>query len=297
MEDNHSPEVQHGSSERGNLWLVVLVVLLIAAGVFSFAYGRRQNEAVSQLAGENQQLSSTITDMRSQLDGLNQKLTTLSTPPAPVAQQPSGAQPSSVTNPSGKQIVATSRRLKKLQSDLAAQQEELRRTESDLAEARTDMASSLNATRNDLGSSIARTHDELVELEKQGERDFFEFDLSKSKGFQRTGPISISLRKADVKHKNYDLALLVDDNQLGKKRVNLYEPIWLHREDDPQPLQLVVNKIDRNHVHGYVSAPKNKQSALIISRELQSLAPVPTDTDSRPTEQPSDSTDLQHLPK
>ncbi|MGH9712233.1 MAG: hypothetical protein ACRD5M_02930 [Candidatus Acidiferrales bacterium] len=295
MQENHNAETEHRSSEHRNIWSVVLVVLLVAAGVFTYAYGHRQSEAVSQLSGENQQLSSTISDMRSQLDALNQKLTTMTT--APQAQAATGSQQSGASHTSGRLSAATNRRLKQMQSELAAQQEELKRTEGDLAEARTDMTGSLNSTRDELSSSIARTHDELVALQKQGERDYFEFDITRGKGFQRTGPISISLRKADVKHKSYDLALLVDDNQLGKKHVNLYEPVWLHREDDPQPLQLVVNKIDRNHIHGYVSAPKNRESALVTTRELQSLAPVSSEPEAPAAQQPSGSNDSQQLPK
>ena len=43
----------------------------------------------------------------------------------------------------------------------------------------------------------------------------------KAKQFQRIGPITLSLRRADTKHKNYDIEMIVDDNQMGKKKVNL----------------------------------------------------------------------------
>jgi hypothetical protein len=54
--------------------------------------------------------------------------------------------------------------------------------------------------------------------------------------------------------------MIVDDNHLGKKKVNLYEPIWIHTENDSQPVQVVVNRIEKNLVHGYVSAPKYRAS-------------------------------------
>ena len=74
--------------------------------------------------------------------------------------------------------------------------------------------------------------------------------------------MSLALRKADTKHQRYDVNLIVDDTQLTKKGVNLYEPIWIHRADDPQPIQIIINKIERDHVHGYVSSPKYRQSEL-----------------------------------
>ena len=131
-----------------------------------------------------------------------------------------------------------------------------------MAKNRADLEGSLNSTRDELNGSIAKTHEELVVLQKRGERNYFEFDLTKSKQFQRFGPLTLSLRRADTKHMNYDVAMVVDDNQLSKKRVNLYEPIWIHTENESQPVQVVVNKIGKNFVHGYISAPKYRPSEL-----------------------------------
>jgi hypothetical protein len=114
----------------------------------------------------------------------------------------------------------------------------------------------------------------LDSCEQKGERSYFEFDLTKAKHFQGMGPVMLSLRKADLKHKNYDLAMVVDDNQLSKKHVNLYEPVWIDGTDSQQ-VQVVVNKIEKDHVHGYVSTPKYSQSA--------SLTPAPTHTDTTTT--------------
>jgi len=127
---------------------------------------------------------------------------------------------------------------------------------------RDSLETSLSSTKDELNGSIAKTHEELVVLQKRGERNYFEFDLTKSKQFQRFGPLTLSLRRTDAKHMNYDLSMVVDDNQLRKNRVNLYEPIWIHAESAGQPVQVVVNKISKNFVHGYISAPKYKPSEL-----------------------------------
>jgi hypothetical protein len=141
----------------------------------------------------------------------------------------------------------------------------LKETQDQVAKNRSDLEGNLNSTRDELNGSIAKTHEELVALAKRGERSYFEFDLTKSKEFQRVGPITLSLRKADTKHKNYNLEMIVDDNRLSKKNVNLYEPIWIHTENDSQPIQVVVNRVEKNVVHGYVSAPKYKPSELAVS--------------------------------
>jgi hypothetical protein len=64
------------------------------------------------------------------------------------------------------------------------------------------------------------------------------------------------LRKTNAKHQFCDLHLLVDDKELTKKHVNLYEPVVFYTDKNGRPLELVINVIDKNHMHGYVSAPK-----------------------------------------
>ncbi len=99
-------------------------------------------------------------------------------------------------------------------------------------------------------------------LRRRGERDYFEFDILKSKTFQRVGPLNVALRKADVKRKRFNLEMIVDDNKLEKKNVNLYEPIYITSPEWAQPLELVVNRVSKDRVSGYVSAPKYKKSEL-----------------------------------
>jgi uncharacterized coiled-coil protein SlyX len=163
--------------------------------------------------------------------------------------------------------VADDPRWKKMQEQLAAQEKQINAAQQDVANTRTDVEKTrvdlegrLNSARDELGGSIARTHEELVALEKKGERNYYEFDLTKSKQLQRVGPISLSLRKTSTKKENFDIVMLVDDFQLTKKHVNLYEPVLIYPADSHQPLELLVNRIDKNQVHGYVSEPKYKES-------------------------------------
>src|SRR5260370_28805489 len=83
----------------------------------------------------------------------------------------------------------------------------------------------LTNTRTVLQGSIATTHDELVMLEKKGERSYYEFDVDKSGQFQHEGPVGVRLRKANTKHEYADLEMMVDDFKVSKKHVNIYEPV------------------------------------------------------------------------
>ena len=302
---------QTGSSPVLVAALIVLVVLCVVA----FTYGYHQKSMVSQVSAQAATANASLTQMQSQVDALTAKLNTVTaaqTPapatqptatPEPPASEPSkdvasqtpdasatpAAAPAKKAHPKhrvAKRHAPVDKKYEQLQAQLADQQKQLKDTQDEVAKDRSDLESSINSTRDDLNStrdnlngSIAKTHDELVVLEKRGERSYFEFDLSKSKQFARVGPLTLSLRKADTKHKSFDLAMIVDDNELQKKKVNLFEPIWIHDENESQPVQIVVNKIDKDHVHGYISAPKYKPSDLATtSTGSASMTPVSAKT-------------------
>ena len=142
-------------------------------------------------------------------------------------------------------------RWKKVQGQLDEQGKRIDSTRQDLADARTE-----------LQGSIATTHDQLVMLEKKGERSYYEFDLDKSGQMQRQGPVGIRLRKANTKHQYADLEMVVEDFKVSKKHVNIYEPVVFYSGDRKVPVELVINSIGKNHIHGYVSEPKYKGTEL-----------------------------------
>jgi hypothetical protein len=269
------------TSSGVNRWFVVAIVALVVAAGLAFGYGYRQQIMVSHLTAQESAANATINDMQGQLSTLTAKLnemTAAQQAAAAAAQTRASAPHSNATGTkaaAGKKGTTENKRLKDLQARIDEQQKQLKETQDQVAKNRSDLEGNLNSTRDELNGSIAKTHEELVALAKRGERSYFEFDLTKSKQFQRVGPLTLSLRKADTKHKSYNLEMIVDDNTLTKKNVNLYEPIWIHTENDSQPVQVVVNRVEKNLVHGYVSAPKYKPSELAVSGAgSPSLTPV-----------------------
>ncbi len=269
-------ESNENGSERGfassglNRWLIVASVALLVLAGLAFGYGYRQQILAGHLAAQQSMATATINDMQGQLNTVTTKLNEMTA--AQQAAEAAAAQKKALAangtgakSVAGKRTTAESKRLKEIQARIDEQQKQLKDTQDQVAKNRADLEGSLNSTRDELNGSIAKTHEELVVLQKRGERNYFEFDLNKSKQFQRFGPLTLSLRRADTKHMNYDVAMVVDDNQLSKKRVNLYEPIWIHTENESQPVQVVVNKIGKNFVHGYISAPKYRPSELAAS--------------------------------
>lgn len=275
-EKDDKEQVQASPGSRANRWLIAGILALLVTAGLAFGYGYRQQATVSELATHNSQMSSNVSQLQGQIEQLTAKLNEVS-----AAQAAAASASQARSTPAGAQRrAADDKRLKQLQAQLAEQQKQLKDTQDSVAQTRSDLEGNLSSTRDELNGSIAKTHEELVELQRRGERDFFEFDLSKSKQFQHTGPLLLSLRGADAKHKRFDLAMIVDDNQMEKKRVNLFEPIWIHTENTSQPVQVVVNKIEKNHVHGYVSTPKYKPSEQGIGGAKSPESGTPTGKDT-----------------
>ncbi len=268
-------------------WLAAVAVVMILAAGISIAYIYHQQSLVRQLSAHDEQMNATIAELRNQTEGLTAKLNEMT-----AAQQAAAAAanaPAGSKKTAAKRQPTADKRYKQLQAQLDDEKKQLKETQDEVAKSRSDLEGNLSSTRDELNGSIARTHEELVVLAKRGERSYFEFDLTRSKQFQRVGPMTLSLRRVDAKHKNYDLQMVVDDNQLTKKRVNLYEPVWIHTESESQPVQVVVNRIEKNGVHGYISAPKYKNSELVPAL-TQVSAPAGsspnTDSSSTPPKQP-----------
>jgi hypothetical protein len=238
----------YGFTARARAILVVLFVTV--SGLLGYAV--HQHYAVSRLASENERMLSALKDTRAQMLSVNAKLDSLASQPAP--QQPTPIQAQSRQSHravAGKHHNPGDPRFKRLQTQLDAQGRAIESTREELS-----------STRTELQSGIARTHEELVVLQKKGERNYFEFDLDKSKQFQRTGPVAISLRKANTKHMYADLELRLEDAQVSQKHVNLFQPVMFYTSEQGRPVELVINSIRKNHIHGYISAPKYSAAEL-----------------------------------
>jgi hypothetical protein len=251
----------------------------MAAGALCLAFGGyalHEHQVTQNLTAQNGQLLANLDANRTQIDKLSATVNAMAAreaqpqPPAPVAIT---ARPSATHRSVGPRRRVEDARFKKLQSQLDAQGKAIEDTRSDLSSARTELT-----------GSIAKTHGELVLLEKKGERNYFEFDISKSKQFQHDGQVGIRLRKANDKHQYADLELLVDDRDLSQKHVNLYQPLMFYTPDSPQPVELVINNISKDHIHGYVSVSKYRKSELAsMSDANDQTGTTDASADTQPT--------------
>ncbi len=247
-------------------------------------YSLHEHHTAQNLAARNEATTATLRATQQELGDLRAKVDMLAARnPAPVAPPAPSAQ-TATRRPSPAHRLGEDPRYKKLQSQLDAQGKAIEQTRNDLVGTQGDLTS----TRTELSGSIAHTHDELVLLEKRGERNFTEFDLTKSKQFRREGPFELRLQKANLKHHYADLELMVDDRNMSQKHVNLYQPVMFSTPDSPQPVEVVINDIGKDHIHGYVSAPKYRRSELAsMSNPLENGTPNPNQAATDSTRQPA----------
>jgi DNA repair exonuclease SbcCD ATPase subunit len=150
---------------------------------------------------------------------------------------------------------ANSEDVNKLGGDVAGVKNDLEDTKSKLERATGDMGV--------MSGLIARNHDDLEELKRRGDRNYYEFTLQKSKTPQRIGPVQIALNKADQKKSRYTMTVLADDKSIEKKDKTAGEPVQFYVKGTARymPYEIVVFDVGKNQVTGYLSTPKSAGTA------------------------------------
>jgi len=121
--------------------------------------------------------------------------------------------------------------------------------------------SQLKSVQGDLGVQsglIATNGSELTALKRLGERNYFEFKLGKTKERQRVGDITLLLKRTDPKKNKFTVEVMADDNLTEKRDKNVNEPVQFYTSKAKQPYELVVNKVQKDMIIGYLATPKDQ---------------------------------------
>ena len=132
----------------------------------------------------------------------------------------------------------------------------------------TGVKSDLDATKNNLqmarsemGTLIARNHDEIDQLRRMGTRDYFEFTVNRKGGAQKVGGVQVELKNTNQKKNQFTINVLADDKTFEKKNRSVNEPIFFYTGGSHAALELVINKVTKSSASGYLSVPKAPGSA------------------------------------
>jgi len=149
--------------------------------------------------------------------------------------------------------------LKADQQQLGALTADVSDTKTDLNKTKKsveDLVNSFGMTRTRFGTLIARNHDEIEALRKLGERDYYEFTLVRHHPIHLAN-LGLDLKKTNAKHHTFTVDLLVDDVWVQKSHRTINEPIFFTTRGSHSFSELVVNKVDKGVISGYISIPKN----------------------------------------
>jgi len=153
--------------------------------------------------------------------------------------------------------LATKASAEEVNSKVGALQGDVTGVRSDLESTKRD----LGMVRSEHGTLIARNHEEVEQLRRMGQRDYFEFTLARKGSKERLGGITLELRGVNVRKNHYTVALYADDKRFEKKNRSVNEPIFFYTRGTRQPLELVVNEVAKDKITGYLSVPKGATQA------------------------------------
>jgi len=274
-----SPQESYHYENTGTpRWIAVLFVVLIA-GLAALAYagysirGRFEQELAKTdeqnkiLTAQLEQANTRIADLKGQVDVTSQKVGMTQ---AELAQAKSRAesirkeqlaadqklteQISTAQKESAAQIGAVATDVSGAKKDIEATRSDLEATKTKLERATGDMGV--------MSGLIAKNHDDLEELRRKGDRNYYEFTVQKSKTPQRVGPVQIALNKTDPKKAKYTMTVLADDKSIEKKDKTSGEPVQFYVKGSARlaPYEVVVFDVAKNQITGYLATPKDVSS-------------------------------------
>jgi multidrug efflux pump subunit AcrA (membrane-fusion protein) len=123
----------------------------------------------------------------------------------------------------------------------------------------------LKMARSELGTLIARNHDEIDVLRRMGERDYVEFTVQGRNKPQKIGTVTVELRSVNPKKNQFSVVLVVDDVRTENKNRLSNQPIVFYRHGTHQADEFVVNTVGKDQISGYISIPKSPVSTTIAT--------------------------------
>jgi predicted nucleic acid-binding Zn-ribbon protein len=255
-------------------WIAVLFVVLFA-GLAVLAYvghsqqARLEQDLVKQqdhnkvMSAQLEQANSRLADLKGHLEVTEQKVGMTQSELAQArsrsesirkdqvaADQKLTAQLTQVKQESEEKIGAVATDVTGAKKDIESTKTDLEATKGKLDRATGDMGV--------MSGLIAHNRDDLEELKRRGDRNYYEFKLDKAKTPQRIGPVQMTLNKADQKKAKYTLTVLADDRSIEKKDKTAGEPVQFYMKGASRmaPYEIVVFDVAKNQISGYLSTPK-----------------------------------------
>jgi cell division protein FtsB len=272
-------ETYHYESPGTPRWIAVLFVVLFA-GLAVLAYvGHSQQSRLEQdlshqqeqnkvLSAQLEQANSRLADLKGHLEVTEQKVGMTR---SELAQARSRSEAIRKDQQASDQKLTTQLSAVKQESEekILSVATEVGGAKKDIESTRTDLEATkgkLDRATGDMGvmsGLIAHNRDDLEELRRRGDRNYYEFTVQKSKTPQRVGPVQMALNKADQKKSRYTVTVFADDRSIEKKDKTAGEPVQFYMRGATRmaPYEIVVFDVGKNQIKGYLSTPKDTAGA------------------------------------
>ncbi len=255
----------------GALLAVIAIALLGAVGglIWTYTLSSRlahQDAALADTAQQTKSLAAQLRETNARLTvatdelgkslGLTQKQLDARAQQLIQREQADSQRLESAQKQTAQQVSAVSSEVSNVKTDVGGVKTDVAKTQTDLA----NTNSLLQSMKGDMGQQsglIARNAQELEVLKHKGDRNYYEFTLTRNQR-KPVGTVSLELKKTDTKRNRFTLDVYADDKRYEKKDRNVNEPLQFYSGKDPGLYEIVVNSINsKNQVAGYLSTPKN----------------------------------------
>lgn len=271
MSEYQEPVVAHtAETPRWVALAVVIVAILSLAGLgIGWSAMNHANNLEQSTQASMKQVNDTLTQRLAKTEEQNQQLQSdlkVVTDKLNVTQ----ADLVAARKQTKSATVAYEKKLNGLQSSVQnelatkASNEDINKINGDVTGVKGDLDATKNSiqmARSEMGTLIARNHDEIDQLRRMGQRDYYEFSLTRKTGPQRVGNIQVELKDTNIKKNRYTVNVLADDKSFEKKDRSVNEPIFFYTGGSRAALELVINKVTKTGATGYLSLPKTAAAA------------------------------------
>src|ERR1700739_580119 len=275
-------------------WITVLFVLLMAGlvvlGIAGYSTETRLSQDLAKTQEQNKILiaqldlaNTRIADIKSKMEITTQRMGLTQSELAQAksraeairkekqtAEEKLTAQLTQVQKESEEKIGAVASEVGTAKKDIEATKGDLEATKGKLERSLGDM--------NVMSGLIAHNRDDLEELRRRVDRNYYEFTLTKSKNAQRVGPVQMSLNRTDPKKAKYTLTVVADDKTIEKKDKTSGEPVQFYVKGGARmaPYEIVVFDVGKNQITGYLATPKEGGAAPTPAAATPASAAAPT---------------------
>jgi len=178
------------------------------------------------------------------------------------------------------QIKASQEQIGAVATDVGSAKKDLEATKTDLEATKGKLDRSMG-DMNVMSGLIAHNRDDLEELRRRGDRNYYEFTIQKAKHAQRVGPVQVNLIRTDPKRSKYTINVIADDKTIEKKDKTSGEPVQFYVKGSARmaPYEIVVFDVGKNQITGYLATPKDSGTPAPAAAPAAAAAPTAPSTD------------------